>query len=110
MIYLIHFHRRYKHAGHYLGFTPTLETLRSRLRDHRNGNGSRLMAVIALAGITWQLARVWRGEFADRTKERSMKTRSLDRYCPICTGTMRSVNNKISRKSKLHEDAPYGTI
>ena len=54
LVYLIHFHTAYKHARHYLGHTIDLP---ARLQAHRDGRGARLMEVITLAGITWQLAR-----------------------------------------------------
>jgi hypothetical protein len=55
--YLIHFDRRYRHAGHYLGWTTDLD---ARLEAHRTGRGARLMEVVTGAGITWHLARTGR--------------------------------------------------
>jgi len=51
-IYLIHFDQPYRHARHYCGWASDLE---ARLAAHRSGNGSRMMAVIAGAGIQWRL-------------------------------------------------------
>lgn len=79
-VYLIHFDRAFKHARHYLGSTNDLA---ARLADHEKGAGARLMAVIAAAGIPWQLARTWSG---GRQLERQLKRHGgATRLCPICT-------------------------
>ena len=79
MVYLIHFDTPYKHARHYLGFTHDLD---ARLEQHRQGNGARLIEVIAEHGITWRLARTWEGE---RELERRLKNwHNSPRLCPIC--------------------------
>lgn len=78
-VYLIHFDAPYRHARHYIGWTRDLP---SRLAAHRAGNGSRLMAVITEAGITWRLARTWPG---DHCLEHKLKDRhGASRFCPIC--------------------------
>lgn len=99
MIYLLHFQRKYKHAGHYMGFVDgSVASLRSRLKRHRAGFGARLLEVITRAGITFQLARVWRGEGADRNEERRMKKGNhVEQYCPICKNSTRIKNNQILR-------------
>lgn len=78
-IYLIHFDKPYKHARHYMGSTSDLE---ARLEAHRNGRGSRLMEVIAQAGITWQLVRTWPGD--RKTERRLKKWHNAPALCPIC--------------------------
>ncbi len=79
VIYLLHFDRRYKHAGHYIGWTRDLD---SRLEEHRAGRGARLLQVCKEAGIGFVLARTWRG---DRNMERRLKNRKeAPRLCPIC--------------------------
>lgn len=96
MIYLLHFNRRLQHAGHYLGFADNLESLKQRLKRHRNGNGSKLVAAVNRAGISWILARVWRGDRASRTEERRMKNMGgLSRLCPICNPGTRRPNNRL---------------
>ena len=40
--------------------------LDSRLEAHRAGHGTRLMAVVKAAGISWQLARTWPGSRCPR--------------------------------------------
>jgi predicted GIY-YIG superfamily endonuclease len=78
-VYLLHFDRPYKHARHYLGWASNLD---ARLQSHANGNGARLMEVLANAGISFTLARTWTG---DRNLERSLKNRKCaPRLCPIC--------------------------
>jgi hypothetical protein len=69
IIYLLHFDRRYRHAGHYLGFCEEGELPR-RLACHRKGDGTRLMEVITQAGIGFELARTWPG---GRLEERQIK-------------------------------------
>jgi predicted GIY-YIG superfamily endonuclease len=79
-IYLIHFSTRYKHAGHYLG---SAEDLEARLAEHRAGQGARLLAVVAAAGIDWQVARTWEG--ATRQDESTLKRAKMTpRLCPVC--------------------------
>jgi predicted GIY-YIG superfamily endonuclease len=57
-VYLIHFNTPLSHARHYLGWTSNLKR---RLAEHQAGSGARLMAVVAQQGITWRLARTWKG-------------------------------------------------
>jgi predicted GIY-YIG superfamily endonuclease len=79
-VYLIHFDRPYKHARHYTGWTKG--SLDKRLQLHRQGQGSRLMAVVTAAGIGWQLARTWEG---GRRRERQIKAQGgASRCCPLC--------------------------
>lgn len=79
-IYLLHFEAPFRHARHYLGWTSGL--LEQRLDAHIAGNGARLLAVVASAGITWRLARTWPGT---RARERQIKRQGgLSRSCPMC--------------------------
>lgn len=79
-VYLICFDRPYKHARHYLGWAKNID---ERVREHKNGTGARLLAVIREAGIGWRVVRVWKE--ADRAVESRFK-HSHDRVslCPIC--------------------------
>jgi predicted GIY-YIG superfamily endonuclease len=80
IVYLIHFNKPLAHARHYLGSTDGLER---RLHEHEQGNGSKLLAAVARAGIPWQLARTWPG---DRAWERRLKRyKKSRRLCPICS-------------------------
>lgn len=79
-IYLLHFQRPLAHARHYMGWTGG--PLEARLDTHLAGHGARLLAVVQSAGITWQLARTWRGA---RDRERQIKRQGgLSRSCPLC--------------------------
>lgn len=78
-IYLLHFNTPFKHARHYLGYTPDLD---SRLADHAAGRGARLTQVIAEQGITFQLARTWDGTRADERRLKNQK--NAPRLCPLC--------------------------
>jgi predicted GIY-YIG superfamily endonuclease len=80
-VYLLHFHQRYHHAGHYLGSSKHLA---QRLSAHEHGQGARLLAVVHAVGITWEVARTWRGGWR---KERTLKRQKNGvRLCPICRG------------------------
>lgn len=64
---------------HYMGYTDDLET---RLDEHFNGSGARLMQVLKERGITFQLARTWAG---GRKVERRLKNQKHSpRLCPVC--------------------------
>ena len=78
--YLLHFAAPYKHARHYLGYSPRIA---DRLEKHAAGQGARLTEVVKDAGIGWTLARVWPG--ATRQDERRLKNRGGSRrHCPTC--------------------------
>ncbi len=80
-VYLLHFSQPYKHAKHYLGTAKDLET---RLEQHANGTGARLMQVIREVGLTFELARVWPGS---RKLEKQLKRqKNSPRLCPVCRG------------------------
>jgi hypothetical protein len=79
-VYLLHFDQPYKHARHYIGWTPG--SVPKRLRLHRAGRGARLLAVIKAAGIGFDLARIWPG---GRARERQIKRQGgASRCCPLC--------------------------
>jgi len=80
-VYLIHFETKYRHAGHYLGYS---NHIMDRLAAHATGNGARLMEVIADAGIGWTLARTWRGNWA--LESRLKRWHGSVKLCPICKG------------------------
>jgi predicted GIY-YIG superfamily endonuclease len=83
--YLLHFHQRYRHAGHYIGSSNNLA---KRLQEHASGRGARLLAVIHAAGISWVLARTWEG---GRERERQLKKQAgASRFCPLCKAARRT--------------------
>lgn len=80
--YLLHFDRKYRHAGHYIGWTKE-KFPRKRLAAHAAGTGANLLRVLKDHGIGWKLARVWMG--ATRDDERKLKNRKeAARLCPVC--------------------------
>jgi predicted GIY-YIG superfamily endonuclease len=56
MLYLLHFDPRYRHAGHYLGYT---EDLPKRFALHIQGKGSPLVKAAVNNGSRIVLVRVW---------------------------------------------------
>lgn len=83
-VYLLHFHSRYFHAGHYTGFTACLD---ARLALHRSGHGAKLLKAVTDAGITFEVARLWKCATYEeaREKERSLKRRhNAIPTCPLC--------------------------
>jgi hypothetical protein len=81
MIYLIHFKSKLHHAQHYLGFCED-GNLDARIERHKQGNGSKLLRAVNIAGIEWEVVRVWDG---DRHFERALKNKKhAQRICPIC--------------------------
>lgn len=79
--YLLHFITPYKHARHYLGCSDDVS---ARLAEHGTSHGARLTQVVKEAGISWVVARTWRG---GRRLEHKLKARhSGVRLCPICQG------------------------
>ena len=84
MIYLLHFEPRYRHAGHYTGFTQRAD-LFDRLDEHAAGGSasSPLVRAAIAAGCVVYLARVY--PTGDRSFERRLKNRGgAARHCPIC--------------------------
>ena len=78
-VYLLHFSEPYKHAKHYLGSAVNAV---ERLKHHKSESCDvRLLRVVKAAGITFEIARIWKG---DRRLERRLKGRGLSRLCPIC--------------------------
>jgi hypothetical protein len=83
--YTLCFHRPYKHARHYVGWT---EDLLDRLARHASGHGARLVEVITQAGIGFTLVRICEGT---RSTERAIKNAGgAVRYCPVCTSRPRN--------------------
>ena len=90
-VYLLHFDKRYRHAGHYLGFAEDVE---ARIARHRAGNGARLVEVITQAGIGFTVARIWPD--GDRAFERKLHNyKASPRLCPICRAAQDHVDVHI---------------
>lgn len=109
MVYLLHFEPRYRHAGHYLGWTNS-DNLDTRIDQHRKGQGSRLTQVAVGVGCTLILARTWEG---GRDRERSLKIQGgASRLCPLChaknPGWWRRHVHKVERDVHIsEEDVPF---
>lgn len=83
MVYLLCFDKKFKHAKHYIGFAENQRTFEMRMKHHKKGSGSKLMAAIAKAGIGFTVARTWPD--GDRNFERKLKNRKEGpRLCPHC--------------------------
>lgn len=96
MVYLLCFHKHYRHARHYIGWTDNLE---ARIARHRKGQGARLIEVITKAGIGFDIARTWPN--GDRTFERRLKNRkNAARLCPIC-----KTQAIVTRRQQILDDA-----
>jgi predicted GIY-YIG superfamily endonuclease len=85
-VYLLHFDRPFHHATHYTGWTSDLA---QRLTSHRAGNGGKLVAAAAAAGIGFTVARVWQGK--THAFERYIKNEQPKHFCPCCTSTPRGL-------------------
>lgn len=69
-------------ARHYIGYAG--RGLERRLREHRRGNGARIMAAVVAARVGWMVVRTWRG---GRDLERRLKNRkNAGKLCPVCRG------------------------
>jgi len=82
MVYLLHFSKPIclsRPTQHYIGWTTDLDR---RIREHRQGKGSRLCQVAKERELTFTLAEVWRG---DRQLERQLKNlKNSPRLCRLC--------------------------
>jgi predicted GIY-YIG superfamily endonuclease len=94
-VYLLHFSRPYWHARHYIGFSTRLE---SRIREHRRGKGSPLIAAAVQCGIEIFIARRW--EQVTRGFERRMHKMHGPYGCPICLGP-RARRRAVARRDPI---------
>jgi len=81
-IYLLHFHKPFKHARHYTGWAKDVD---ARIGEHFDGSAhpSCLVKAACAAGIGFDVARIWEGK--TRVDERQMKLQGgAARRCPIC--------------------------
>lgn len=81
-VYLLHFERPYpagRKPQHYIGWTVDLA---ARVTEHRQGRGGKLVDVMRLAGIGFEVARTWPG---GRELERRLKRwHKIKDACPLC--------------------------
>lgn len=79
IVYLLHFDRPYEGVQHYVGYT---DNIKGRMKRHKSGNGSKLIAAVTSKGIGFKLVKVWEG---DRSLERKIKNyKNSPKICPIC--------------------------
>jgi predicted GIY-YIG superfamily endonuclease len=88
-VYLLHFYNpetletaRLAHAGHYCGMS---EDVSARLAEHGTAHGAKLTRAVHRAGLSWVVARTWRG---GRRLEKQLKSQknAPRQLCPICRG------------------------
>jgi hypothetical protein len=83
MVYLIHFAKYYKRAGHYLGYSAD-EKFAARIHHHKKNRGAALIRAVNNAGIKWKVVRQWPNE--DGHFERKLKNKKkASLLCPVCT-------------------------
>ena len=81
-VYLLHFHEKFHHCQHYIGWTEK-DDVGERMAKHAEGRGSKLLKAVMEKKITVSLVRVWKGE--DRNFERKLKNRKKSKQlCPLC--------------------------
>lgn len=81
-LYLLHLEPRYRHAGHYLGWSTDIA---ARVHEHNaaGAKASPLIRAALAAGCRITLTRVWLGQ--GRTRERQLKRQGgLGQVCPVC--------------------------
>jgi predicted GIY-YIG superfamily endonuclease len=80
IVYLLHFNKKYKGTQHYICYTDDLD---KRLKRHQAKQGSKFVATLLNADLSFVLARTWQD--VDRSFERKLKRRKKSRQlCPIC--------------------------
>lgn len=67
-------------ARHYVGQTVDLDR---RLRQHREGEGARMLAVATERGISFDVVRTWPG--GRETERRIKRGHRGPRLCPVCS-------------------------
>ena len=97
MLYLIHFSRPFKHAGHYRGYCEDGK-LERRIAKHRSGRGAKLLKIIQEAGITWEVVATFEG---DRKAERNLKKRPIMAICPTCNPSLVKHDNAVPNSVDL---------
>jgi len=95
MLYLLHFDPRYRHAGHYLGYT---EDLPKRFAMHMRGKGSPLVKAAVKNGSRIILVRIW-AEDGNAEQEIKRVVGSRVRLCPVCNH--RAANRMTAYKSVM---------
>jgi predicted GIY-YIG superfamily endonuclease len=87
MLYLLHFDPRYRHAGHYLGYTQELP---KRFGLHLQGKGSPLVKAAINNGSQIVLVRIW-AEDGNAEQEIKRVIGSRAKLCPLCNPKAKDV-------------------
>ena len=95
IVYLIHFHKKYCHAKHYVGSVKT-SRYTWRMQEHESGgNGSKLLKAVRSHGISWHVSQVWE---ASRKFETWLKQRKhASRHCPVCNMQMQYEDRRVPK-------------
>jgi hypothetical protein len=82
VVYVLHFDPPLHHARHYIGIAHDGDVAR-RLREHRKGRGSGLVAAVFAAGSFVSVVLLLPGNLG---LERRLHNRHGTRVCPVCKG------------------------
>lgn len=112
-LYIIHFAEPFHHARHYVGITS--QSLKTRLKKHRNKDGSRITRAAVQAGIKLESIHLI-GEYNDREEARAAEIKLKSRHqgtmmCPKCrldTRARKTATQK-QRRSKIMEEMQVTT-
>jgi predicted GIY-YIG superfamily endonuclease len=102
MLYLLHFDPRFRHAGHYLGYTQDLP---QRFSLHLRGRGSPLVAAAVQSGCKIRLVRIWE-EDGNAEQEIKRVIGSRARLCPICNPKKASTVLAVYKSVLVDLDTP----
>lgn len=83
-LYIIHFHKKYFHAQHYIGISYDTD---ARYKDHLEGKGAKLMKAVVEANVgttKYILAKFPNYTTAKLFEKNLKKQRNSKRYCPCC--------------------------
>lgn len=81
-IYLLHFDRPISPDHTTQHYTGSADDITRRIREHQQGQGSRLTEVAFQREIPFSVVRLWRG---NRRLERRLKSlKCAPKFCPIC--------------------------
>lgn len=108
-VYLLHFERPIGNPGsprgqaqHYIGWAEDLE---ARLAEHASGQGARITAYLAAAGIEWQCVRTWEGDWH---LEKQLKHRKeAPRLCPVCAAKAAARRRLYRRHTQTTAIIPF---
>ncbi len=93
MVYLIHFHEKFHHAQHYIGYSAD-EKFEQRIECHKKNRGAAILRALNKLGIKWEVVRTWKNE--DGNFERKLKNKkNAKELCPICNDKLTIVSSHV---------------